>query len=200
MDRSTTNYDAVIVGAGPAGSSAAIRLANAGRTVLLVDKATFPRHKLCGEFVSPECLDHLADLAVMPQVSLRGPQQISKTVFYSTGGRSFSVASRWLAQNNNDSIGLSRRALDQVLLERAIECGVTVETEVTVLNVSVTNGPVKLTLRSIDGSMRYVNASLVMDATGRGRYVARKFDPQSSVVKPKQVAFKAHLRGAAIEP
>jgi flavin-dependent dehydrogenase len=47
-------YDIAIVGAGPAGSSAAIRLATSGQSVLLIDKARFPRHKLCGEFVSPE--------------------------------------------------------------------------------------------------------------------------------------------------
>ena len=201
MDKGTISYDVVIVGAGPAGSSAAIRLANSGKDVLLVDKARFPRPKLCGEFVSPECLNHLEDLGVMLQVNLRRPQQISKTVFYSTGGRSFSVASWWLAQNNSDSIGLSRQALDQLLLNRAVECGTIVETEVTVLKVAVTNGsPVQVTLRSNDGSMQYVNASLVMDATGRGRYVARRFDARTSGLKPKQIAFKAHLRGAAIEP
>lgn len=201
MDKRTANYDIVIVGAGPAGSSAAIHLVNSGKDVLLVDKARFPRPKLCGEFVSPECLDHLADLGVMPQVNLRRPQHISKTVFYSTGGRSFSVASRWLAQNSNDSIGLSRQALDQLLLNRAVECGTLVETDVTVLDVAIPNrSPVQLTLRAIDGSIQYVNASLVVDATGRGRYVARRFDAQINGLKPKQVAFKAHLRGAAIDP
>ena len=41
-------YDVAIVGAGPAGSTAAYRLANAGARVLLLDKATFPRDKSCG--------------------------------------------------------------------------------------------------------------------------------------------------------
>jgi menaquinone-9 beta-reductase len=155
MDKGTfeTNYNVVIVGAGPAGSSAAIRLAESGRNVLLIDKASFPRHKLCGEFVSPECLDHLKDLGVISQVTLRLPQLINKTVFYSSGGRSFSVASRWLAQNNGDSIGLSRQSLDQILLDRAGECGAAVRTEVSVLNVAVADGhPVQLSLRAPDGT------------------------------------------------
>jgi len=194
-------YDVAIVGAGPAGSSAAIRLAAAGQSILLIDKAGFPRHKLCGEFVSPECLDHLKDLGVITQVEQHHPQPIDKTVFYSSGGRSFSVDSRWLAQNNGDSIGLSRRSLDQILLDRAIECGVAVRTETSVLDVAVANGGrVQLDLRSPDGSTLGASVSIVMDATGRGRYIARKFDRPTKGIKPGQVAFKAHLRGAKIEP
>jgi len=195
-----SSYDVVIVGAGPAGSSAAIRLAASGRNVLLIDKARFPRHKLCGEFVSPECLDHLKDLGVIPQVEKFNSQPIHKTVFYSTGGSSFSVASQWLARKNGDSIGLSRKSLDQFLLDRAVQCGVGVRTETSVLDAAVRNGVVQLCLRAADGSTLETSASIVIDATGRGRYVARKFDKPTKGVKPVQVAFKAHLRGATLEP
>lgn len=188
-----------IVGAGPAGSSAAIRLATAGRNVLLIDRARFPRHKLCGEFVSPECLDHLRDLGVMPDVERSFPQRILKTVFYSSGGRSFSVASHWLAKNGNDSIGLSRQSLDQLLLDRASACGVTVLTETSVVDIT-RDHVLRLDLRTVDGSIRSMSSSLLIDATGRGRYVARKFDKPTAATKPTQVAFKAHLRGAVIEP
>ena len=193
-------YDAAIIGAGPAGSSAAIRLAQSGRKVLLIDKAAFPRHKLCGEFVSPECLDHLKELGMNPQVNQLGPAPVRKTVFYSSGGRSFAVDSRWLARNNGDSIGLSRQALDQILMERSAACGASVRSETVVLDISPIDGrTVRLTLRSVDGSMQEVTASIVIDATGRGRYVARKFDRPTTGARPRQVAFKAHLRGAGIE-
>ena len=45
--------DVAIVGAGPAGSSAAIALARRGYDVVLIDKQQFPREKLCGDFVNP---------------------------------------------------------------------------------------------------------------------------------------------------
>lgn len=203
MDKASfeTNYDVVIVGAGPSGSSAAIRLANSDQSVLLIDKARFPRHKLCGEFVSPECLEHLNELGVLPEVEQHDAQPIDKTVFYSSGARSFSVASRWLAQNAGDSIGLSRQSLDQILVDRAAKCGVMVRTETAVLDLSVDSGrPVRLGLREADGATHEVEASIVIDATGRGRYLARKLDAPGRSVKPGQVAFKAHLRGAQIEP
>ena len=46
------NYDAIVIGAGPAGSSAALALARQGRTVAIIEKAAFPRRKVCGEFMS----------------------------------------------------------------------------------------------------------------------------------------------------
>src|SRR5277367_30082 len=55
-------YDLVVIGGGPAGTSAAITAARAGARVLLLERGRFPRHKVCGEFVSAESLDLLANL------------------------------------------------------------------------------------------------------------------------------------------
>src|SRR5882724_13604913 len=55
-------HDLTIVGGGPAGTSAAISAARQGATVLLLERGRFPRHKVCGEFVSAESLNLLADL------------------------------------------------------------------------------------------------------------------------------------------
>jgi geranylgeranyl reductase family protein len=57
-------FDAVVVGAGPAGSVAALVLARAGAQVALVDKASFPRDKACGDLVGPRGVQLLADLGV----------------------------------------------------------------------------------------------------------------------------------------
>src|SRR5690242_13981411 len=55
-------YDLIVIGGGPAGSSAAITAAQAGAKVLLFEKGRFPRHKVCGEFVSAESLELLSNL------------------------------------------------------------------------------------------------------------------------------------------
>src|SRR5205823_4677983 len=55
-------YDLAIVGGGPAGSAAAIVAARGGMRVLLLERGSFPRHKVCGEFVSSESLALLRDL------------------------------------------------------------------------------------------------------------------------------------------
>src|SRR5437763_5233450 len=86
-------YDIAVVGAGPAGSSAAIRLALAGKRVLLVEKEKFPREKLCGEFISPECLEHFAELGVLDRMQFAGGVAIAETVFFGRGGRGVAVPS-----------------------------------------------------------------------------------------------------------
>ena len=58
------DFDVIIVGGGPAGSSAAIHSAARGARVLLAEQKRFPREKLCGEFISPECdLDYTPNRA-----------------------------------------------------------------------------------------------------------------------------------------
>jgi len=63
------DYDVIIAGGGPAGASAAIHLATGGARVLLVEQKKFPRAKLCGEFISPECTPHFERLGVADQMS-----------------------------------------------------------------------------------------------------------------------------------
>src|SRR5438445_13418216 len=55
-------YDLIVVGAGPAGCAAAITAVRGGARVLLLERGRFPRHKVCGEFVSAESLDLLHNL------------------------------------------------------------------------------------------------------------------------------------------
>ena len=84
-----TNFDAIIVGAGPAGSSAAILLARAGWSVALVEKQSFPRRKVCGECIAASSLPLLDALGVgsvftasagpdLRQVALMQGEQIIK--------------------------------------------------------------------------------------------------------------------------
>src|SRR5437588_10273175 len=89
------NYDVIIAGGGPAGASAAIHLATGGARVLLAEQKKFPRAKLCGEFISPECTSHFERLGVADQMFAASPARLTETVFYSRQGKSVSVPSAW---------------------------------------------------------------------------------------------------------
>ncbi|WP_235486517.1 FAD-dependent oxidoreductase, partial [Frankia sp. AvcI1] len=61
---STTDADVIVVGAGPGGSSAAYHLASTGLDVLLVEKTTFPREKVCGDGLTPRAVRSLVEMGI----------------------------------------------------------------------------------------------------------------------------------------
>src|SRR5215210_6361226 len=124
MNRSSNNYDAVIVGGGPAGTSAAIHLAGSGARVLLAEQKKFPREKLCGEFISPECLEHFERLGIADKMLEAGGCELTETLFYSRSGRSVNVPSEWFGGLRTSALGLSRAEMDARLMARARAVGV----------------------------------------------------------------------------
>ncbi|MEO6655525.1 MAG: NAD(P)/FAD-dependent oxidoreductase [Pyrinomonadaceae bacterium] len=196
-----TSYNVAIVGAGPAGSSAAIRLANAGLRVLLVEQKKFPREKLCGEFISPECLSHFWDLGVMPEISAAGGTDLTETIFFARNGKGVAVQSEWLGSAGTLALGLSRAEMDFLLLERARGAGVDVREEINASILKSDRKVVGLKIREKTGAETEMYAELTVDATGRTRSLARQFYKEIPKKKPADfVAFKTHLRGASVAP
>jgi flavin-dependent dehydrogenase len=191
----TDQYDVIIAGAGPAGSSAAVHLAANKLKVLLVEQKKFPRAKLCGEFISPECQDHFQKLGVARSMICAEPASLTETVFYSSSGQHVSVPSTWFSDRM--ALGLSRAVMDDVLLRRAAEVGVTVIEGANVIeplrNMDSVRG---IRVRTGVEEQEY-HAPITIDATGRARILSRKVD-QSQKQKPKLVAFKAHLQNTRV--
>src|SRR5688572_9621037 len=203
---SPNTFDVAIAGAGPAGTSAAIHLAMNGARVLLVEEKKFPRPKLCGEFISPECVAHFKQLGVGEQMLAAGGASLLETVFYSRRGHSVPVPSEWFTSGTS-ALGLSRSEMDHKLLERAKSAGVVVIEESHVSGLIREETQV-LGLRAkpshINGDTvpHDYRALVTIDATGRARSLARHVDNPSHGVnkkqKPKLVAFKAHLENASV--
>lgn len=200
MTSSRDIYDVAIAGAGPAGSSAAIHLATQGVRVLLVEQKRFPRAKLCGEFISPECLRHFDRLGVTNQMISAGAATLTQTVFYSRKGRSVDVPSEWFGANAR-ALGLSRAEMDHKLLERARRAGAIVLEDSQASDLLLDRGRVR-GLRVKSGSeMQDHHALVTMDATGRTRSLARKLKNRSKHERGSRyrlVAFKTHLENARV--
>ncbi len=190
-------YDVIIAGAGPAGSSAAIHLATRGLSVLVVEQKKFPRAKLCGEFISPECQDHFEKLGVARSIICSDPASISETVFYSSRGHQVTVPSSWFGRRM--ALGLSRAVMDDVLLRRAAEVGVDIREGATVVGPRTNTDSVHGLKIRIGSEEREFEAPLTIDATGRARILARKLH-HAHKQKPKLIAFKAHFQNTRVAP
>ena len=194
------DYDVIIAGGGPAGASAATHLAMRGARVLLAEQKKFPREKLCGEFISPECAVHFARLGVIDRMLAAGPAQLTETVFYSRSGKSVSVPSKWFGAKGS-ALGLSRAEMDERLLRRAGEAGVTVLEDAQVVDLLCEKQEVRgVGLKSAGRQISY-RAPVTIDATGRARVLARRVEPhRSNKNRASLVAFKAHLADTRVAP
>jgi flavin-dependent dehydrogenase len=116
-----------IVGAGPAGCAAALAALDAGRDVTLYEKSHFPRHKVCGEFLSPEIADALGALNVSPAFTAARPARITHAVLRLDG-----VVKRF--ELPRVAYGLSRFALDDLLLRECLRRGARLKVESAAAN------------------------------------------------------------------
>ena len=151
---STRNVDHLVIGGGPAGAMVALRLAAAGRSVVLLEKESGPHHKVCGEFLSREAVEYLHQAGVIPQDL--GATSIS-SLRLSAGNKLIAAPLPFQA------LSLSRRALDAALLAHAEERGCRVVRGVGIESLTP-SGEGWLALLSTGDSVR---ASTVFLATGK---------------------------------
>lgn len=175
-----------VIGAGPAGSVAAIALAKLGHRIALFEKARFPRGKVCGECLSATGIAVLERLGIARTIRELRPQRLRRTTAVATDGSSTTLAlpaEMW---------GLTRRAMDAALLDVAAEHGVVIQTETAVelrRDAGVQSASlVTLGLKAQVGNLRYeVEADAVILADGRGSMISR-------AVPTGDFGIKAHFR------
>ncbi len=118
------SFDVAIAGAGLAGGSLALSLARAGARVALLDPASFPREKLCGEFLSPECWGVFERLGLTAGIEALGYHPIERVRITTPRGRV--LESDFTGPDGLPGIGLSRGALDHLIVQSARSAGVVV--------------------------------------------------------------------------
>ncbi|MFD0959752.1 NAD(P)/FAD-dependent oxidoreductase [Paenibacillus chungangensis] len=112
-----TDYDAAVLGAGVAGSSLAAMLAARGWVTALMDRQRFPKHKVCGEFLSPESQHILSAMGLRETVQSLEPHRISRIALYLAGGGQVELPLPGTA------LGVSRYRLDAALHRHAVAEG-----------------------------------------------------------------------------
>src|SRR5438046_5861273 len=179
---SASMFDLIIIGGGPAGSAAAITAARGGARILLLERGRFPRHKVCGEFVSAESLELLASM-LHPEHSgaLKEAARISRTRLY-VDGRVIGAAV------DPPAASIARFDLDAALWESARLAGVDARQQVTVREIGG-RGPFRIC--SSDGEFE---SRAVINASGRWSNLNG-----TAAAEQKWVGLKAHFAESSPE-
>jgi flavin-dependent dehydrogenase len=134
------SFDVAIAGAGLAGASLALRLARRGVKVALLDPSTFPRDKVCGEFLSPECWGVLDRMGLADDLHRVGFHAIHSVRISTPKGRE--VVAQVTDADGLPGIGLSRWTLDDLIVKQARDAGASVFESTRVGRAILENGRV----------------------------------------------------------
>lgn len=169
--------EVIVVGAGPGGAATAIILAELGVSVLVLDRARFPRPKICGEYLSPEAprvLDRLGVLKAVDDTAvpiggmrITAPDGTVACGAYHAHGR--------FRPYREHAMALPRATLDELLVERLRALPVDFREEVRVTDLVLERGRV-VGVRALDRGHRelVLRAPLVVGADGRASVVAQR--------------------------
>ena len=188
--------DVVVVGAGPAGSAAAARLSGEGWTVLLLDRAHFPRKKACGECVNPGGVSALARLGLLDEVMARNPALLRGWSIRSHQG---TRAEGHFAPGAGPGFGITREVLDQVLADGAVSRGARFEEGARVTGVVPGSGghPARVTFVSgRHARVREVEARVVVAADGLRSTLARRLDTVARRPRLRKLSLTCRVEGS----
>jgi geranylgeranyl reductase family protein len=189
-------FDVIVCGAGPAGSVAATVLARGGARVLLLERARFPRDKLCGDTINPGAVAHLRRLGL--EAALDGAAAVDGMIV--TGERGVRVQCAYGASARGYS--MLRRDLDGALVRLAVREGVRLEEEISVRRPLVDESGGVPRVRGVviagrDGRELRVPAPIVIGADGRRSRLALPLGLSRHPARPRRWAVGAYFENVA---
>ena len=175
----------IVVGGGLAGLSAAITAARAGLDVTVIEAGTYPRHRVCGEFLSPEAAGYLDQLGVLPALKAQRPISIRRVQITAGNG------ARWEGNLPGSGLGISRYALDHALAEQARAAGVSVITGTQVKRI---DGNLRDGFR-VETPTATLHARAVIAAHGKRSALDKALNRAFMRQRQPYIGLKAHFCG-----
>ena len=192
-------YDCVVVGAGPAGGSAASITAEAGLSTLLVERESVPRFHV-GESLMPETFWPLQRLGLTDRVRSAG-WQVKKSVQFVTH-RGTESAPFFFREHDDrpcsDTWQVERSEFDKMLFDRAAELGADTVDETRLSDVLFDDAgkATGVVLKDRDGSSHRIDSKVVIDATGQQSFIANKLGLKEVNPDLKKAAIWGYYRDA----
>lgn len=195
-------FDALVIGAGPAGGTAALLLARAGWSVAIVEKASFPRRKVCGEYISATTWPLLRDAGVAAELDARAGPPVRRVGLFA--GDTTIDAPMPLVHGAGEACGraIERALLDTALLERAARCGAEVWQPYWVERLRGAAGDFEADLVSTaDRSTATLRARAVIAAHGSWEHGELPTQTAKTAARASDLfGFKAHFTASTLEP
>jgi len=164
--------DAIVVGGGPAGAAAAARLAARGFRTVLIDRASFPRDKVCGDFIAPAALAELADLGVAQTEAFRATSKMSDLALHVDGAQLTVMGIPRVDGLASYGRVIPRLQLDAWILDAARHAGATVLDGHKV--TAVQQAPDAITVRGDSAAGPWqLRTRLLLGADGSNSIIAR---------------------------
>lgn len=175
-------YDVAIVGGGLAGLITAIRLGREGLSVVLIERKTYPFHRVCGEYISNETLPFLHSLGIQPHAW--GASSVDYLQVTAPNGNSLEMPL------DLGGFGLSRYVLDEKLFQLSVEAGVTGITGKSVEDILFENDQFTLTL----SDYTQLQAHYVIGAYGKRAKLDKQLNREFINSRSPYVGVKYHIR------
>ncbi len=185
------DYEVIVVGAGPAGATAAYYLAAGGRRVAMLEKAVFPRDKICGDAWCAPALDILEDMGVLQPLEAEGlVRDTTSGGFISPSGESYVSVAQERGAPGTRCYAIKRIICDERIARRAVERGARLFENANVAGAEL-DGDGLWTVRCHDG--RQFRSKMLVAADGANSRLARALGVMHT--PPQAVASRQYIRG-----
>jgi menaquinone-9 beta-reductase len=162
----------IVVGAGPAGATAAYYLASAGLNVTILEEQYFPREKICGDFISPGSIRELQKMHITESSKFKETNRIDRATIYLSGKELIAGTFPAIPDYPRYSKVIPRKLLDSLILEAARTAGARVLEGYRVTGFQVDGNGVTISADSRKGTQTF-RADLLVGADGNNSVVAR---------------------------